>query len=78
MLSQPNLKVLPMTGMSNWVTAVLLSNSFIEGTILLEMRMKKIIRPYTLQAFRVLARPNFFFSTITSSEGFSSWMNSLL
>ena len=43
--SQPNLKVLPMTGNSNLVTSVLLSNSLTGGTILLEMRMKKMMRP---------------------------------
>ena len=43
--SQPNLKVLPMTGSSNWVTRLLLSSSLMGGTILLEMRMKKMMRP---------------------------------
>ena len=61
--SQPNLKVLPMTGSSNLVTSVLFSSSLTEGTILLLMRMKKIIRPYTLHALRVLTMPNWCFST---------------
>ena len=43
--NQPNLKVLPMTGNSNWVTNVLFSNSFTGGTILLLIKMKKMMRP---------------------------------
>ena len=43
--SHPNEKVLPTTGMSNFVTSVDFSSSFIGGTILLEMRMKKMMRP---------------------------------
>ena len=43
--SQPNLKALPVTGRSNFVTSVLFSSSFTGGTILLEIRMKKIMSP---------------------------------
>ena len=43
--SQPNLKVLPITGRSNFVTKVEFRNSLMGGTILLLMRMKKMIRP---------------------------------
>ena len=43
--SQPNLKVLPMTGRSNFVTSVLFNSSLMGGTILLEMRMKKMMSP---------------------------------
>ena len=76
--SQPNLNVLPMTGKSNFVTKVLLSSSLMGGTILLEMRMKKMMSPYTLHALRVLAVPNFCFSTCTVSFSASWRRKSLL
>ena len=45
LLSQPKEKVLPMTGMSNFVTSVVFRSSFTGGTILLLMRMKKMMSP---------------------------------
>ena len=43
--SQPNLKAFPVAGSSIVVTSVLFSSSLTGGTILLLMRMKKMMRP---------------------------------
>ena len=65
--NHPKLKVLPTTGIWNFVTSVDFSRALMSGHILLEIRMKKMMKPYTLQALKVLASPNRCFSTCTVS-----------